>query len=402
MESVANYPSTGVIQADTYVPLNFLQPGQIVLKTTSHLFRYASEWDPRQPGHTKGGYLEGSIQLPEQDNLRVVLSTYADTPITAEPQLFERNPEASLAHPLILYVVRKGKGNKRMTEKEPVPNKQHWRQEFIVQNKCVHIVNKTSSVDLKRNVTCSIPDVDNMFMLKKDRVLTLGKGAGELNLIFLIPKTEARAAEEEVTLKKVIFDRVTEESVASLVLANFRGRSSSNIKRVRVKVEIYCNVTGSLLHSSVSSPICDTGSKDHGLMDFVEAGPLSGCANGGKKVLMNSESTLSKEVMPRFLLYGADGDTRLLEEEHLLAQPSSEDVMVSKNTLFFITPPQPNMEDIFNNGWVLKLAAMRMSDGLISSTKFVFKCFPNDFFDPCFHCLMNPDNVPIGPERTGA
>ena len=42
------------------------------------------------------------------------------------------------------------------------------------------------------------------------------------------------------------------------------------------QVDIYCGETGSLLHTSVSSPICDTGSKDHGLMDFVEAGPLSG------------------------------------------------------------------------------------------------------------------------------
>ena len=30
-----------------------------------HLFRYPSEWDPRETGKTKGGYLEGRIQLPK-------------------------------------------------------------------------------------------------------------------------------------------------------------------------------------------------------------------------------------------------------------------------------------------------------------------------------------------------
>ena len=35
---------------------------------------------------------------------------------------------------------------------------------------------------------------------------------------------------------------------------------------------------------------------------------------GGKKVIMISESTLSKEVTPRFLLYDTDGTSRLLEK----------------------------------------------------------------------------------------
>jgi len=42
-----------------------------------HLFRYPSEWDPRQNGKTKGGYLEGQIRLPDTGgNFRVLLSTY--------------------------------------------------------------------------------------------------------------------------------------------------------------------------------------------------------------------------------------------------------------------------------------------------------------------------------------
>ena len=35
-----------------------------------HLFRYPSEWDPRETGKTKGGYLEGRIQLPKVNLLK--------------------------------------------------------------------------------------------------------------------------------------------------------------------------------------------------------------------------------------------------------------------------------------------------------------------------------------------
>lgn len=35
-----------------------------------HLFRYPSEWDPRESGKTKGGYLEGKIQLPKVNFLK--------------------------------------------------------------------------------------------------------------------------------------------------------------------------------------------------------------------------------------------------------------------------------------------------------------------------------------------
>ena len=45
-----------------------------------HLFCYPSEWDPRQTGKTKGGYLEGNIELPQDflDPMRMVMSTYPD------------------------------------------------------------------------------------------------------------------------------------------------------------------------------------------------------------------------------------------------------------------------------------------------------------------------------------
>ena len=55
-------------------PLGLSIPHQL------HLFRYPSEWDPRKPGSSKGGYLEGSIQLPKNfpGDLRIVMTTVPD------------------------------------------------------------------------------------------------------------------------------------------------------------------------------------------------------------------------------------------------------------------------------------------------------------------------------------
>ena len=83
-----------------------------------HLFRYPSEWDPRQNGKTKGGYLEGKIQLPKTSrNLRVLLSTH--------PEVKHKFPDVELSeadreiHPTLLHVVRKGRGNRLVLQKVP-------------------------------------------------------------------------------------------------------------------------------------------------------------------------------------------------------------------------------------------------------------------------------------------
>ena len=69
-----------------------------------------------------------------------------------------------------------------------------------------------------------------------------------------------------------------------------------------------------------------------------------------------------------------------------------------KETLVFITPPQPHIEAIMQNvsetfpdaknrklfnflqGWKIKLVGIRLSDKNISKTKFDFEYFPEDFF----------------------
>ena len=97
-----------------------------------HLFRYPSEWNPVEGGSTKGGYLEGGIQLPLQDNIRVVLSTYS----TVEPYN---------VHPTMFHLVRKGeKGRTRAPQLETVPNPDHWQLELLVkENYNVFVKNRT-------------------------------------------------------------------------------------------------------------------------------------------------------------------------------------------------------------------------------------------------------------------
>ena len=49
----------------------------IELQTTQVLMRYISEWDPREAAHTKGGYLEGQIKVPDFNGaMTMVIQTY--------------------------------------------------------------------------------------------------------------------------------------------------------------------------------------------------------------------------------------------------------------------------------------------------------------------------------------
>ena len=45
----------------------------------SVLLRYVSEWDPRSPGKTKGGYMEGVIRGVPRVARKMILQTVEDT-----------------------------------------------------------------------------------------------------------------------------------------------------------------------------------------------------------------------------------------------------------------------------------------------------------------------------------
>jgi len=361
-----------------------------------HLFRYPSEWDPRQNGKTKGGYLEGQIQLPQTGgNLKVLLSTYPDVPHSS-PNHNLSQAETEI-HPTLLHVVRKGNGNRRYNYKEPVPSIHHWQQCFEVRGRKVSICNKTSENDNERKE--AIPEKDEMFDLAEDMILKIGKDAGELNMIILIPKTEKRANVNDVSLNKLLHSRTSNAAVLETLNMSYKGKNSVNLKKVKLKVEVFDLDTGLSLGSDISKAISDTASKAHGAMDLHDVTPLRSCATGGRKVVMLAEFGLAKDVEPKFQLYDSHGTRLLEEEETLLWQPQMTDTSIMRESIVFITPPQPHAETIRSRGYKVRLVARRSSDGYVSKKKFDFDYIPHDYYDPCFFCYENPDNIPQSGSR---
>ena len=352
-----------------------------------HLFRYPSEWDPRQNGKTKGGYLEGSIHLPRGRNLRVVLSTHPEQPHNI-PDTPLSESERQI-HPTLIHVVRKGRGNRRNNEKEPVPSIQHWQQEFVIRERKVSIRNKTSDRD---NGRVEIPEEDEMFSINEDMVLGIGREATELNMIILIPKTEARAAGDDVSLRKLLESRISNPAALTALSEKYSKKNSVNLKKVCLKLDVFCLDSGLLLGSSISSSISDTASKAHGAMDLHDATPLRSCAKGGRKVCMIAEFAFAKDVEPRFQLYDSDGRRLFEKEESLLKQPNPDNVCVLKESIIFITPVQPHAEEIYRHKYKVKLVARRESDGYVSKKKFDFSYLPHDYYSTCYFCEFDPDN----------
>ena len=179
-------------------------------------------------------------------------------------------------------------------------------------------------------------------------------------------------------------------------------------RKVKIKIDIFSLESNILLATDFSATILDKGSKHHQPLDFCYIFPLRGCASGGRKVIMVSENPIPKDVVPKFQLYEKDG-TRVKEVDPILVQPDEKQISVMKETIIFITPMQPNMEKIMQNGWTIKLVAVRLSDGCESKKKYNFNFVPHDFYQPCIFCIMKPDGhdgkailpSPIETSKTG-
>jgi len=238
-----------------------------------------------------------------------------------------------------------------------------------------------------------------MFDLAEDMTLKIGKDAGELNMIILIPKTEKRANVNDVSLNKLLHSRTSNAAVLESLSLSYRGKNSVNLKKVKLKVEVFDLDTGILLGSDITKAISDTASKAHGAMDLHDVTPLRSCATGGRKVVMLAEFGLAKDVEPKFQLYDSHGIRLLEEEETLLRQPQMTDTSIMRESIVFITPPQPQAEYIRSRGYKVRLVARRSSDGYVSKKKFDFDYIPHDYYDPCFFCYENPDNIPQSGSR---
>merc|ERR1719320_526670 len=282
----------------------------------------------------------------------------------------------------------------------PVPNIQHWRQEFVIIDKNVLIRNKTSEMDEPRyNNIERIEAEDDMFQIQDDFILPIGKEFGELNMIILIPKTEKRASHDDVCLSKLLKSRIKDPAALKFLTDTYTGKNSLNLKKVKLRVDVFSLESNTFLGSSISGPVFDTASKAHGAMDLHDATPLRSCAMGGRKIVMIAEFGLAKDVEPRFQLYDQEGRRLKEDEDAVLVQPNTQQgrtVSIMKETIVFITPPQPHAETILENNWRVKLVARRSSDGLVSKTKFDFDLVPHDYYSTCIFYEIDPDKQALG------
>jgi len=343
----------------------------INLTSCQTLIRYISEWDPREVAHTKGGYLEGAIQVPEhRGKLNMVIMTHPSE---------EVDPLIAKVHPVLLHCVRIGKG-KRDQYLEPVPTYYHWQQLFEIENGNVSIINRISDLDVEEDGTPRDVPKKDVVTIMNDNIIHLGRKRGDLNLVLLQPKQKTRAKEEEATVTKVLMDRlrINDPDIITEYEKLYKGKNIKNMKKVRIKVVFFCES----FQCEAISPQCiiDTGNKEIGAMDFIDCHPRKSCIKGNRKIFMISEYNLSRDVAPILEVYKREGNNWIQapEYERILIQPSDPlcKLIVKNTQIVFNSPPQPNM-GLIPEDCEIWVAVKRQGDGHVTDKKFQF------FYIPC-------------------
>ena len=126
-------------------------------------------------------------------------------------------------------------------------------------------------------------------------------------------------------------------------------------------------------------------------MNFEIANPRKSCARGGRKVYMVFTSPIPQDTEPIFQLFSRNG-LRLQHKEYLLSQPNDpRDFLVLMEAIILITPYQENLDVIFDNDWIIKLAARRQSTGVESINSFEFSYLTHPMDTLCIFCNLNLD-----------
>jgi len=354
----------------------------IRLDTTCNLLRYISEWDPREKAHTKGGYMDGEIKIPNvKGKLRMEIQTYPADDV---------DPLVANIHPCLLHVVRIGKG-KREQDLEPVPTYYHWKQIFEIENGIVKILNKISELDIdKDGHPRPVPTSDKITDVHGNSIV-LGRKKGQLNLILLQPKQQARAKPNEATVTKVLADRLqTSKCKVQVCEEFFKKKHAKNLQRIRLKVDFY-KENGDNCGSSISpQTIVNTGNKEIGSMDFYDATPHKSCVRGGRKIIMVSEYNLSKDVSPKFQVYDKCDEHRPEMDKYLI-QP--REFTVKNQTIIFLTPQQPKLSELRKrlHNYTIKLLGKRKGDGYTSNKMFNFRYIEHEM-NQCPFCDYKVDS----------
>jgi len=364
--------------------LNMWECGIFIKKPESKI-HYNSEWDPRENAKTKGGYLEGHIAVPNYERpMKMIIQTYpAPGKDMEEPLKLE-------VHPTIVHNVRMGRG-KREQGKEPVPNHVHWRQEYLIENSQVILCNKTTDLDIGRN----IPVKDRVSFLNKNKI-PLGRKINELNLIIVQPKQKSRAQDGDATLTNVLKHRLQEsgqsfsEQDLERLEKSFKKENLKNMKQVRLKIDFIDTLTGSPIASCklpMNQTICDIKNKDIGPLELDIAHPLRTCMNTVRKIIIISKKKLPVDVKPFFEMWVSEERRKDLEDIYLI-QPTEWDVR--GETIIMLAPVQHKLPELGMPFVTLKLCVQRVSDGHVAQEKFPFTYSSHSVIS-CKFCNSNPD-----------
>ena len=131
-----------------------------------------------------------------------------------------------------------------------------------------------------------------MFQVNSVRVIGLGKGVRKLNLILMIPKSNIRSNDSDVSINRVLMSRLNNSKAVEVLAKEYMRKNSHRLKKMRVKIELFFLTTGRFLCSSMSSSICVVNSNKYGSMDLYDVTQLRSCSEGGRKIVMTSEFEL--------------------------------------------------------------------------------------------------------------
>jgi len=354
-----------------------------------HEFKLPSEVDPEKR-NGKGGFLEGEIQLPKLpkgfSEMKVTISTHPSFDFPADK--VDKYPGVEQFSPCLIYPFYKPKGQ-ILWDKMPIAYLQHWKVELLV--------NKENSVFIRKNISEldhvherktveKAPDWEEIFKIGPDMKLHFGKDINKLKVKILYPKTEARSSEEDVTVLKMLKERGF-SPVRELAMEFSEGPNKKNLKECKLLVDIQTPTEEEgdnwvSIGRGLSSTIKDSRS----LLDIHDLTPNVSCNRGGSKIIMVSESSLTKDVIPQFQLWNNETGRRLedKEEEERLLNNEIDNVRVQNGWLRFQTPPQPKLEEILSKGYMFKLVAKRSSDGAVSNAfDFTYRVH-----DSCLHTVQ--------------
>ena len=293
----------------------------------------------------------------------------------------EAGSERDQFHPNMIHLLRKEEhGKNRIPSKEPIPNIQHWQLELMLKIEGnvlnLYVINKTSERDEER----MIEQTDLLFPVipGKDKVIKLGKDKGNLHLTILHPKTEKRAKGDEISLDKIVKERIQNAQERAEVQKRYQGKNSKNLKKVQLKCEVFDLNTDNLIDSAISEVIRDKQSKDYGSLELKYVRPLVSCCEGGRDVLVVTEHPMKKgTVVPVFQLFDDRGDRSEAEEQWLKQPQVSEE---DDRTIKFFSPKQENYEKWSHLSLKLKLRRSDVGDDSESISSCSFEYRQHDSF----------------------